>query len=114
MKGLLNVVDLLAILPFWIELSLSICGFDVENLRDIKGGRIFCNAKKDLLFVLRRFSRCAYNAGSACCANSKAFTLFDRHANIRVNTSSFWPPAWHDGNGVDDWRRLLLDASLLR
>jgi hypothetical protein len=37
MRGILNVVDLISIVPFYLELVLSICGFDVDSLSDIKG-----------------------------------------------------------------------------
>lgn len=36
-KQALNIIDLLAIAPFFFELSLIILGFDVENLSDLKG-----------------------------------------------------------------------------
>lgn len=35
--GLLNIVDLIAILPFYLELVLRLFGFDVSSLQDIKG-----------------------------------------------------------------------------
>jgi hypothetical protein len=37
MRGILNIVDLIAIVPFYLELFLSICGFGVDSLSDIKG-----------------------------------------------------------------------------
>lgn len=35
--GLLNIVDLIAILPFYLEIFLGMFGFDVASLSDIKG-----------------------------------------------------------------------------
>jgi hypothetical protein len=37
MRGLLNIVDLIAIFPFYLELFMNLCGFDVDSLSDIKG-----------------------------------------------------------------------------
>lgn len=37
MRGILNIVDLIAIFPFYLELVLSICGFDIDSLNNIKG-----------------------------------------------------------------------------
>lgn len=34
---LLNIVDLIAILPFYLEIFLGMFGFDVASLSDIKG-----------------------------------------------------------------------------
>lgn len=34
---LVNMVDLIAILPFYLEMFLALCGFDVTSLSDIKG-----------------------------------------------------------------------------
>lgn len=45
MCGLLNAVDFIAIFPFYMELFLSACGYDVDSLRDIKGELV-------VLFVL--------------------------------------------------------------
>lgn len=36
----MNIVDLIAIVPFYLEMFLMVCGFDVDNLSNIKGGRI--------------------------------------------------------------------------
>ncbi|KAH7724122.1 KVS-1 protein [Aphelenchoides avenae] len=35
--GLVNIVDLIAILPFYLELVLRLFGFDVSSLQEIKG-----------------------------------------------------------------------------
>lgn len=37
LKGTLNIVDMLAIVPFYFELCLSAIGFDTEKLEDFKG-----------------------------------------------------------------------------
>lgn len=34
---IVNIVDLIAILPFYLEMFLALCGFDVTSLSDIKG-----------------------------------------------------------------------------
>lgn len=34
---LVNIVDLIAILPFYLEMFLALFGFDVTKLSDIKG-----------------------------------------------------------------------------
>lgn len=39
--GLMNIVDLIAILPFYLEIMLAFCGIDIESLSDIKGKNIF-------------------------------------------------------------------------
>lgn len=36
----LNIVDLIAILPFYLEIILALLGFDVASLNDIKGNLI--------------------------------------------------------------------------
>ncbi|VDN87701.1 unnamed protein product [Brugia pahangi] len=33
---LMNIIDLLAILPFIIEIALSLFGFNTKNMRDLK------------------------------------------------------------------------------
>lgn len=35
--GIMNIVDLVAIIPFFLEIGLSICGIDIESINDIKG-----------------------------------------------------------------------------
>lgn len=35
--GIMNIVDLIAIIPFYLEISLAICGIDFASLSDIKG-----------------------------------------------------------------------------
>ncbi|KAI6181911.1 Potassium channel and Ion transport domain containing protein [Aphelenchoides besseyi] len=43
MCGILNIVDLTAILPYYLELFLSLGGFDVDSLSDIKGAFFGCS-----------------------------------------------------------------------
>ncbi|KAI6197571.1 hypothetical protein M3Y94_01240200 [Aphelenchoides besseyi] len=43
MSGVLNIVDLTAILPYYLELFLSLGGFDVDSLSDIKGAFFGCS-----------------------------------------------------------------------
>lgn len=47
----MNIVDLTAIIPFYLEIGLSLCGVDVESLSDIKGIPQFSNATLCYQFV---------------------------------------------------------------
>ncbi|KAK5967437.1 hypothetical protein GCK32_022547, partial [Trichostrongylus colubriformis] len=35
--GIMNIVDMIAIIPFYLELGLAMFGVDVASLSDIKG-----------------------------------------------------------------------------
>uniref|UniRef100_A0A914W3Y6 BTB domain-containing protein n=1 Tax=Plectus sambesii TaxID=2011161 RepID=A0A914W3Y6_9BILA len=58
----LNVVDLMAIVPFYIELSLGIVGFDTERLRDLKGALLVIRILR-VLRVVRIFKLGRYSSG---------------------------------------------------
>lgn len=40
-RELMNIVDLIAIVPFYLEISLNLCGVDITSLSDIKGSFLF-------------------------------------------------------------------------
>ncbi|VDM15275.1 unnamed protein product [Wuchereria bancrofti] len=49
---LMNIIDLLAILPFIIEIALNLVGFNTKNMRDLKQDFIFkFNGSNDLQFA---------------------------------------------------------------
>ncbi|CAD5212468.1 unnamed protein product [Bursaphelenchus okinawaensis] len=60
--GLLNVVDLIAILPFYMELFLKMCGFDVDSLSDIKGAFLVVRIMR-VLRVVRILKLSRYSTG---------------------------------------------------
>ncbi|KAH7707747.1 CRE-KVS-1 protein [Aphelenchoides avenae] len=60
--GLLNIVDLIAILPFYLELVLRLFGFDVSSLQDIKGAFLVVRVLR-ILRVVRILKLGRYSAG---------------------------------------------------
>uniref|UniRef100_A0AC34FQW0 BTB domain-containing protein n=1 Tax=Panagrolaimus sp. ES5 TaxID=591445 RepID=A0AC34FQW0_9BILA len=59
---LLNIVDLIAILPFYLELSLTIFGFDSSSLADIKGAFLVVRILR-VLRVVRILKLGRYSSG---------------------------------------------------
>ncbi|KAI6183642.1 Potassium voltage-gated channel subfamily F member 1 [Aphelenchoides bicaudatus] len=62
MRGILNIVDLIAIFPFYLELVLSIFGFDVDNLQNIKGAFLVVRIMR-VLRVVRILKLSRYSTG---------------------------------------------------
>ncbi|CAD5216826.1 unnamed protein product [Bursaphelenchus xylophilus] len=62
MCGILNVVDLIAILPFYMELFLKTCGYDVDSLSDIKGAFLVVRIMR-VLRVVRILKLSRYSTG---------------------------------------------------
>uniref|UniRef100_A0A0N4Z3W7 BTB domain-containing protein n=1 Tax=Parastrongyloides trichosuri TaxID=131310 RepID=A0A0N4Z3W7_PARTI len=60
--SLLNFVDLISIIPFYLELCLSICGFDVSNFTDIKGAFLVVRIMR-VLRVVRILKLGRYSSG---------------------------------------------------
>ncbi|KAH7673087.1 KVS-1 protein, partial [Aphelenchoides avenae] len=59
---LLNIVDLIAILPFYLEIFLGMFGFDVASLSDIKGAFLIVRILR-VLRVVRILKLGRYSAG---------------------------------------------------
>ncbi|GMT18846.1 hypothetical protein PFISCL1PPCAC_10143, partial [Pristionchus fissidentatus] len=59
---LLNVIDLMAIVPFFIEISLMIFGLDTEQLRDLKGAFLVIRILR-VLRVIRVLKLGRYSSG---------------------------------------------------
>ncbi|CAJ0583483.1 unnamed protein product, partial [Mesorhabditis spiculigera] len=49
--GIMNIVDLIAILPFYLEMGLSIFGIDIASLSDIKGALLVVRVLRVLRVV---------------------------------------------------------------
>lgn len=62
MKGTLNVVDVLAIVPFYLELGLGLAGVDTEKLEDFKGALLVVRVLR-VLRVMRILKLGRYSAG---------------------------------------------------
>ncbi|KAI6226120.1 hypothetical protein M3Y99_01328500 [Aphelenchoides fujianensis] len=62
MRGVLNVVDLLAIFPFYLELVLTIFGFNLDSLSDIKGAFLVVRIMR-VLRVVRILKLSRYSTG---------------------------------------------------
>ncbi|KAI6217203.1 hypothetical protein M3Y95_01234300 [Aphelenchoides besseyi] len=62
MSGVLNIVDLTAILPYYLELFLSLGGFDVDSLSDIKGAFLVVRILR-VLRVVRILKLSRYSTG---------------------------------------------------
>ncbi|GMS88541.1 hypothetical protein PENTCL1PPCAC_10716, partial [Pristionchus entomophagus] len=59
---LLNIIDLMAIVPFFIEVSLMIFGIDTESLRDLKGAFLVIRILR-VLRVIRVLKLGRYSSG---------------------------------------------------
>jgi len=59
---LMNIVDLIAIVPFYLELILALCGIDVASLSDIKGALLVVRVLR-VLRVVRILKLGRYSAG---------------------------------------------------
>uniref|UniRef100_A0A915CTB5 BTB domain-containing protein n=1 Tax=Ditylenchus dipsaci TaxID=166011 RepID=A0A915CTB5_9BILA len=59
---LLNIVDLIAIVPFYLEMFLALCGFDVASLNDIKGAFLVVRIMR-VLRVVRILKLGRYSSG---------------------------------------------------
>ncbi|KAF8359306.1 kvs-4, partial [Pristionchus pacificus] len=59
---LLNIIDLMAIVPFFIEISLMIFGIDTESLRDLKGAFLVIRILR-VLRVIRVLKLGRYSSG---------------------------------------------------
>uniref|UniRef100_A0A0N5B5S9 BTB domain-containing protein n=1 Tax=Strongyloides papillosus TaxID=174720 RepID=A0A0N5B5S9_STREA len=62
MSSLLNFVDFISIFPFYLELCLLICGFDVSNFTDIKGAFLVVRIMR-VLRVVRILKLGRYSSG---------------------------------------------------
>jgi hypothetical protein len=125
MRGLLNIVDLIAIFPFYLELFMSICGFDVDSLSDIKGllaiklskilhiilGAFLVVRIMRVLRVVRILKLSRYSTGKLVIR--KILHICFRHAHICFDTSQFCPSIGNDGHGTIHWRYLLFNAIVL-
>ncbi|CAJ0955391.1 unnamed protein product, partial [Mesorhabditis belari] len=60
--GLMNIVDMIAILPFYLELGLAIFGIDVASLSDIKGALLVVRVLR-VLRVVRILKLGRYSSG---------------------------------------------------
>uniref|UniRef100_A0AC34GU10 Ion transport domain-containing protein n=1 Tax=Panagrolaimus sp. ES5 TaxID=591445 RepID=A0AC34GU10_9BILA len=61
-RQLLNIIDLLAILPFMIEMGLKIVGIDTEQLQDLKGAFLVIRILR-VLRVIRVLKLGRYSSG---------------------------------------------------
>uniref|UniRef100_A0A914XT16 Uncharacterized protein n=1 Tax=Panagrolaimus superbus TaxID=310955 RepID=A0A914XT16_9BILA len=61
-RQLLNIIDLLAILPFMIEMGLKIIGIDTEQLQDLKGAFLVIRILR-VLRVIRVLKLGRYSSG---------------------------------------------------
>ncbi len=59
---LMNIVDLIAILPFFLEMLLALAGFDVARLSDIKGAFLVVRIMR-VLRVVRILKLGRYSSG---------------------------------------------------
>ncbi|KAI1713413.1 ion transport protein domain-containing protein [Ditylenchus destructor] len=62
MFQLMNIVDLIAIIPFYLEMFLALCGFDVESLSNIKGAFLVVRILR-VLRVVRILKLGRYSSG---------------------------------------------------
>uniref|UniRef100_A0A9J2Q758 BTB domain-containing protein n=1 Tax=Ascaris lumbricoides TaxID=6252 RepID=A0A9J2Q758_ASCLU len=60
--GIMNIVDLIAIIPFYLEISLAICGIDFASLSDIKGALLVVRVLR-VLRVVRILKLGRYSSG---------------------------------------------------
>uniref|UniRef100_A0A914XEG1 BTB domain-containing protein n=1 Tax=Plectus sambesii TaxID=2011161 RepID=A0A914XEG1_9BILA len=60
--GLMNLVDMIAIVPFFLELGLTLCGIDIANLSDIKGALLVVRVLR-VLRVVRILKLGRYSSG---------------------------------------------------
>uniref|UniRef100_A0A915AWC3 Potassium channel tetramerisation-type BTB domain-containing protein n=1 Tax=Parascaris univalens TaxID=6257 RepID=A0A915AWC3_PARUN len=60
--AVMNIVDLLAIIPFYLEISLTICGIDFASLSDIKGALLVVRVLR-VLRVVRILKLGRYSSG---------------------------------------------------
>ncbi|VDK47193.1 unnamed protein product [Anisakis simplex] len=60
--GIMNIVDLMAIVPFYLEISLAICGIDFASLSDIKGALLVIRVLR-VLRVVRILKLGRYSSG---------------------------------------------------
>uniref|UniRef100_A0A914W438 BTB domain-containing protein n=1 Tax=Plectus sambesii TaxID=2011161 RepID=A0A914W438_9BILA len=60
--GVMNFVDMIAIVPFYLELALTICGIDIENLSDIKGALLVVRVLR-VMRVVRILKLGRYSSG---------------------------------------------------
>lgn len=95
MRGILNVVDLISIVPFYLELVLSVCGFDVDSLSDIKGMIFQEKAVGNIIF--RSLFGCSNNACSTSCPYFEVITLLYWHENFCFNIEKFGSTVGNDG-----------------
>ncbi|KHJ75218.1 hypothetical protein OESDEN_25166 [Oesophagostomum dentatum] len=59
---LLNIIDLMAILPFIVEMMLVMCGIDTDQLRDLKGAFLVIRILR-VLRVIRVLKLGRYSSG---------------------------------------------------
>ncbi|VDK60936.1 unnamed protein product [Cylicostephanus goldi] len=50
--GIMNIVDMVAIIPFYLELTLAMFGVDVASLSDIKGMPYYFLLYLPILFLI--------------------------------------------------------------
>ena len=96
----LNIIDLLAILPFMIEMSLSIFGVSTEQLQDLKVGFIW------LLFKDQVFAGCILSYQNTTSTQSypcvETWSLQQWSSDVWENPQSKLSATWNDGDGSHD------------